>query len=129
MATATWTSNTESIHLSGYPVAGLAVFATRSTRPDPVLETRKPGSKTGLKPGSNPGTQPGFNPVLLSGFRVSKTGSGRVGRVAKNGRTGDRVPGVPGTRDTPSLAGNSLELAGKGKPELQATAIRSKFSG
>ena len=27
------------------------------------------------------------------------------------------------------LAGNNLELAGNGKPELQATAIRSRFSG
>ena len=27
------------------------------------------------------------------------------------------------------LAGNNLELSGNGKPELQATAIRSKFSG
>ena len=28
-----------------------------------------------------------------------------------------------------SLAGNNLELAGNGKPELQATAIRSRLSG
>ena len=27
------------------------------------------------------------------------------------------------------LAGNNLELASNGKPELQATAIRSRFSG
>ena len=27
------------------------------------------------------------------------------------------------------LAGNNLELAGNGKPELQETAIRSRFSG
>ena len=27
------------------------------------------------------------------------------------------------------LAGNNIELAGKGKPELQATALRSRFSG
>ena len=27
------------------------------------------------------------------------------------------------------LAGNNLELAGNGKPELQATVIRSRFSG
>ena len=27
------------------------------------------------------------------------------------------------------LAVNNLELAGNGKPELQATAIRSRFSG
>ena len=27
------------------------------------------------------------------------------------------------------LEGNNLELAGNGKPELQATAIRSRFSG
>ena len=27
------------------------------------------------------------------------------------------------------LAGNNLELAGSGKPELQATAICSRFSG
>ena len=27
------------------------------------------------------------------------------------------------------LAGNNPELAGNGKPELQATAIRSRFSG
>ena len=27
------------------------------------------------------------------------------------------------------LAGSNIELAGNGKPELQATAIRSRFSG
>ena len=27
------------------------------------------------------------------------------------------------------LAGNNLKLSGNGKPELQATAIRSRFSG
>ena len=53
----------------------------------------------------------------------------------------DTLSTVMGTRSTSvlndlvhrnacvGLAGNKLELAGNGKPELEATAIRSRFSG
>ena len=47
---------------TGYPVAGLAAFATRPTRPDLVLETAKPDCKPGCKPGWKPGWKTGWKP-------------------------------------------------------------------